>query len=116
MPFYAPAARGVHAGALRRLGGSGQIPLRDLTRRGLVDAERAGADRGAEPAAERLVVLGDAPERGADRAGDVHAGALGVRAGLAVAAVQADGAGQLAGDKLELLAGAGGALGVVEGL
>jgi len=61
-------------------------------------------------------VVGDALQRRADRARDVDAGALGVRAGLAVATMQADRAGELARDELELLARAGGALGIVEGL
>jgi len=70
----------------------------------------------AEAAPERGVVVGDALERGADRTRDVDARTLGVRAGLAIAPAEPDGARELAGEEGELVAGAGGALGIVEGL
>src|SRR5690349_11739773 len=80
----------------------------------LVAAEVAGVDGRLELAPEALVLGGDPADDALDRAGDVHARALGVRGGAAVAPAEADRARQLVRDELHLLARAGGALRVVE--
>src|SRR6185295_5542874 len=90
------------------------LPGHRVPRIGLVAAEVAGVDRRLELAAEALVLGGDAADDALDGARHVHPGALGVRRGLAVAAAEADCAGELARDELHLLARPGGALGVVE--
>ena len=61
-------------------------------------------------------MLGDALDRRADRLGDAHACAFGVRCRLAVAPAEPDRTGQLGGEELHLLLRARGALTVVEGL
>src|SRR3954452_19211140 len=92
------------------------VPRDRVARVGLVAAEVAGVDGRLELAPERLVLGRDAPDHALHGARDVHPRALGVRGRLAVAAAEADRARQLARDELHLLAGAGGALGVVERL
>src|ERR687895_530281 len=79
---------------------------RDLVLRGgVVRAEGACANGTVEVAPERRVALLDPPDRAADRAGGVHAGALGGGAGGPVAPPQPHGPGQPAGDQLALLPG-----------
>src|SRR5205085_10110724 len=78
-------------------------PAQRAPRVGLVRAVRPGAHAALQLAPEPRVVAGDALERRADRARDVHARALGVRAGLAaIAPAEADGAPELARHELEL--------------
>src|SRR3954451_19496279 len=92
------------------------LPRDRVARVGLVAAEVAGVDGRLELAPERLVLGRDAADHALHRAGHVHPCALGVRGRLAVAAAEPDRARQLVRDELHLLAGAGGALGVVERL
>ena len=61
----------------------------------LVGAERPRAHAGAQVMAEARVVLGHAVDGRAQRAGDIHARALGGRAGGPVAAAQAHGGREL---------------------
>src|SRR4051812_18479274 len=92
------------------------LPGDRMARIGLVAAEVAGVDGGLELAPEALVLRGDAADDALHGARHVDPGALGVRGGLAVAPAEADGARQLTGDEVHLLAGARDALGVVERL
>src|SRR6476659_6206466 len=101
--------------AIRRAGSAAvDLPGHRVPRIGLVAAEVAGVDRRLELATEALVLGGDAADDALDRARHVHPRTLGVRRGLAVAAAETDRARELARDELHLLAGTGGALGVVE--
>src|SRR5919197_6386648 len=92
------------------------VPRHRPARVGLVGAERAGADRRLQLAPEVGVLLGDAADPAAQRAGDVHARALGRRRRRPVAPAEADRRRQLLGDEVHLLARPRGALGVVERL
>src|SRR3954462_6123990 len=92
------------------------LPRDRMARVGLVAAEVAGVNGLRERAPDRRVLGREAPDHALHGARDVHPRALGVRGRLAVAAAEADRARQLARDELHLLAGAGGALGVVERL
>src|SRR5919197_6626961 len=70
----------------------------------LVDTERAGPHRGLELAPEARVLVADPPDLAAQRAGDVHARALGGRRGGPVASAEPDRGGELLGDEVHLLA------------
>src|SRR4051812_50007820 len=72
-----------------------------------------GGDGRLEPPAEALVLGADPADDALHRARHVDPRALGVRGGAPVAPAEGDPARQLARDERPLLAGAGGALGVV---
>src|SRR4051812_28879911 len=80
----------------------------------LVAAEVPGVDGRLELAAEALVLGGDRAEAAFPRARDVPPRALGVGGGAPVAPAEPDRARQLARDERHLLAGARGALEIVE--
>src|SRR6476661_405576 len=79
------------------------LPADGVAQIGLVEAERARADRRLQLLAEVGVLVGDAADLAAQRAGDVHAGALAGRGDPAVAAAEADGRAQLRRHERELL-------------
>src|SRR3954466_8668411 len=80
----------------------------------LVAAEVPGVNGRLELATEALVLGGDPADDALHRPGHGDPRALGVRGGAPVAAAEPDRARQLARDERHLLAGARGALGVVE--
>lgn len=93
---------------------SGERPRHLHTRVRPIATERTGVDRRLQVASQVGVASGNAANYGLDGARDIDAGALGARAGAAIAAAEADGAGQFAGDEFDLLSGVFGPTGVIE--
>src|SRR5438093_8758517 len=103
---YAIELRLCHEGVGSRVTAVGcalcAVPPDRRARVGGVEAERSGPNRGGEVLGEIGSVLADLGEDSLDGEGHVHPRALGHRSRTPVAAAEADGTGELIGDRLHL--------------